>query len=82
MSLNRFKRSAKGRGGSRQRAKKGSNKGGKEARKEARRRERQSRRFEVKFSKSIVISISARADKADWGLQLPDETRLSSGGEV
>ena len=49
--VNRFKRSAKGRQGSRQRSKgaKGA-KGVKEARREARRRERQSRRFEVNFS--------------------------------
>jgi len=61
----RFKRSAKGRGGSRQRGK-GSNKGGREARMEARRRERQSRRFETKQTGGC--SCRMRRDTAEMRL--------------
>ena len=58
--INRFKRSAKGGRGSRQRSK-GAQDGVKEARREARRRERQSRRFEVNFF--------IHSDKTIWNRQ-------------
>lgn len=75
--VNRFKRSAKGRPGSRQRSK--GAKGVKEARREARRRERQSRRFEVNFSMHHDKSIWNRRSKLGGAAAEESEMHLSRG---